>query len=278
MITSDDVARFVGENNLSGSIICLHSSFKSFGGVKATRRDYRRIRIARRDARLSRLFLSSVTRPDRRITRGTASTTRRQSTCRASATSTRPNRSSRAWLRSRAPRPARRFVRTLNPLNGFVVRGRYADALTNGQSPLNAYSVYKNIRVMGVPSFVALAGVDFTSCTPIHYAEELAGKGLFRRWAVYRGKTVEVEVGACSDGFEKLRPFTHDIERTARLGESFVRIYEFTAFIDLVARVIAERLISRIATVRHASAATIWPRRTASVVKFPPPSAMPAVC
>jgi len=127
-------------------------------------------------------------------------------------------------------------IRTKNPLNAFVVLGPLAPELVAEPSLLNAYSVYKAIH--GHRAWVVLAGVDFTSCTPIHYAEELAGRRLFRRWAIFHHQRVEVEVGACSDGFEAIGPYTKPLERVETLGASTVRIYPFGPFLTTVADLI----------------------------------------
>jgi aminoglycoside 3-N-acetyltransferase len=245
MITTADVSRFVDENGLSGSIVCLHSSFKSFGGAEGGF-DAIIDGFSSRDATLvcPAFYYQSVTYPDREnyARNGIDYAKEKNLPCVDYVDSPEQIEPCMGAI----PRALVRrgdAIRTRNPLNAFVVRGRHAAALTKDQSLLNAYSIYKNIRAMTVPSFIVLAGVGFTSCTPIHYAEELAGKGLFRRWAVYHGQTAEVEVGSCSDGFEKLRPFVGDVEKTARLGESPVRIYDFGKFIELVTRVIAERPI-----------------------------------
>jgi aminoglycoside 3-N-acetyltransferase len=125
--------------------------------------------------------------------------------------------------------------RTPNPLNSFTALGRQADFLLRGHHLLNVYSAYKQIYNNNLPACVLLAGVDFTACTPIHFAEEVAGKRLFRRWAVYHGRTVEVEVGSCSDGFENLADATRSIERVAYLGQSRLRLYPFNPFIERIA-------------------------------------------
>jgi hypothetical protein len=125
--------------------------------------------------------------------------------------------------------------RTQHPLNAFIALGAQADFLLRDQRLLNVYSVYKQIYDNGLPAHIVLAGVDFSACTPIHFAEELSGKRLFRRWAVYHGRTVEVEVGSCSDGFEKLAGVTRPIETVDYLGESRQRLYPFNPFIERVA-------------------------------------------
>jgi aminoglycoside 3-N-acetyltransferase len=111
-------------------------------------------------------------------------------------------------------------------VRGFVSRNNLDDSIVCHQKRMKA--------------FVVLAGVDYASCTPIHYAEEVAGRVLFRRWAVYHGQTVEAEVGSCSNGFEKIAEFTRDIENIDLIGKSRIRFYPFSEFIERVSKVIRE--------------------------------------
>lgn len=127
--------------------------------------------------------------------------------------------------------------RTRNPLNSFAALGRQTGFLLRDHHLLNLYSAYKQIYQHGLPAYIVLAGVDFSSCTPIHFAEEVSGKTLFRRWAVYHGRTVEVEVGSCSDGFENLASVAQPLEKVDYLGDSRIRLYPFNPFIERVAAV-----------------------------------------
>lgn len=137
--------------------------------------------------------------------------------------------------------------RTKNAMNSFCVAGPKAEELVNGKTPnivdsvYTAYTVYKNIfSCEKEKSYILLAGVDFTSCTPIHFAEEVSGKKQFRRWALYKSKITETEVGSCSDGFEALRPYLQDLEATDTVGNAKMRIYPFKEFIVKAAQVIKE--------------------------------------
>ena len=55
--------------------------------------------------------------------------------------------------------------------------------------------------------WVLLLGVDHTVNTSIHYAERLAGRKQFVRWALHRDGVVECPgFPGCSDGFGQLAP------------------------------------------------------------------------
>jgi len=62
--------------------------------------------------------------------------------------------------------------RTRNPLNSFTAIGSQAGSLLQDQHLLQVYSAYKAIYQNSLPAYIVLAGVDFSSCTPIHFAEE----------------------------------------------------------------------------------------------------------
>jgi aminoglycoside 3-N-acetyltransferase len=64
-------------------------------------------------------------------------------------------------------------------------------------------------------------GVGLNSLTLLHYAENLAGRKLFRRWANGSdGRGIEVECGGCSSGFGKLLPAMEPAIRRKHVGQS----------------------------------------------------------
>lgn len=71
---------------------------------------------------------------------------------------------------------------------------------------------------------VLLIGVDNTVNTSIHYAERLAGRKQFIRWALSpQGVRQCPGFPGCSDGFEQAAPHIQAITRTAKLGDATVR-------------------------------------------------------
>jgi len=106
-----------------------------------------------------------------------------------------------------------------HPLNSFSAVGALADELIQGQQPLDVYAPLRTLAELN--GFVILMGVDLTSLTLIHFAECLAGRNAFRRWARGEsGRVIECEAGGCSDGFEKLAPFVADLARAISVGSS----------------------------------------------------------
>jgi aminoglycoside N3'-acetyltransferase len=131
-------------------------------------------------------------------------------------------------------------VRGDHPLNSFAAIGPLAAELIAAQSLLNVYGPLKKAYSYS-PAYLVLAGVDLTSATAVHFAEEKAGRRPFRRWAKQGdGQPAEIEVGSCSDGFNKLGPVVNAIERWALVGESQWRIFPFRAFINAVAEAIVQ--------------------------------------
>lgn len=72
---------------------------------------------------------------------------------------------------------------------------------------------------------VLLLGVDHRADTSVHYAEKLAGRKQFVRWALTPAGVVECPgMPGCSDGFGALGPRLEGVARRADLGESAVEL------------------------------------------------------
>ena len=128
-------------------------------------------------------------------------------------------------------------ARGQHPLNSLTALGPHAKAIITEQGPLNVYGPYKWVYDRP-PAFLVLLGVDLTKATPIHFAEQRAGRRLFRRWGREAGRIVESETGGCSEGFNRLLPCVETIEHKLFVGPSLWRIYPFRDFIDRVSAVI----------------------------------------
>jgi aminoglycoside 3-N-acetyltransferase len=80
-----------------------------------------------------------------------------------------------------------------------------------------------------------------SSGTEVHYAEQRAGRELFRRWSRDRnGAIIESQVESCSEGFERLSDALRPLERSIDVGASHWRAYPAAEFVDLAARTIRE--------------------------------------
>jgi aminoglycoside N3'-acetyltransferase len=115
-------------------------------------------------------------------------------------------------------------VRGNHPLCSFAAVGPLANDLVQGQAPLDKFAPLR--RLAELDGAVVLMGVDLTSMTLLHLAEQMAGRQPFRRWANGPdGSPIEVETGGCSDGFEQLTPHLATTERRRTVGSSSWRVY-----------------------------------------------------
>jgi aminoglycoside N3'-acetyltransferase len=113
-------------------------------------------------------------------------------------------------------------VRGNHPLDSFTAVGPLASELIPGQAPLDVYAPLK--ALVEKNGLILLMGVGLTRMTLIHYAEQRAGRKMFRRWAKGRGgQVIEVEVGGDSDGFGNLGPSLRPLMKAARVGKSLWR-------------------------------------------------------
>jgi aminoglycoside 3-N-acetyltransferase len=65
--------------------------------------------------------------------------------------------------------------------------------------------------------------VNHTVNTSMHYAEKLAGRPQFVRWALTRNRVVECRgFPGCSNGFEAIRPRLEPYVRRVELGNAFI--------------------------------------------------------
>ncbi len=72
---------------------------------------------------------------------------------------------------------------------------------------------------------VLLIGVDHTSNTSIHYAEKLAGRKQFVRWALTQQGARECPgFPGCSEGFEQAAPHLSPFTRSTRVGNATLRL------------------------------------------------------
>lgn len=110
-------------------------------------------------------------------------------------------------------------MRTSHPLLSFV-GVKLSDALVT-------QTIYNPLVPIGwladMDGWVLLLGVDHTVNTSIHYAEKMAGRRQFLRWAWVGNRIVECPgFPNCSDGFEAIRPDVMNVTRRAQAGDSFI--------------------------------------------------------
>jgi aminoglycoside 3-N-acetyltransferase len=227
MVNGDDIRDGIRALGLSGHPICVHSSFRSFGGVDGGPLAVVNGFLAEECTVLVPAFASFFVSPpdDPRF---------------------RPERN--GWTYDSPPHLGRRDdviytpnsteidtdemgaipttlvnmpgrVRGRHPLCSFAAVGPLAQRLIEPQTPLNANAPLEALVAEG--GAVVLIGVAFNHLTLLHLAEKMAGRTLFRRWALGSdGAPMMVDTGGCSDGFNKFGPALKDLVREVWVGQS----------------------------------------------------------
>jgi len=123
--------------------------------------------------------------------------------------------------------------RTSHPILSFAgVNVNFALGTQTLYSPLEPIGALAN-----QDGWVLLMGVDHTANTSIHYAEKLAGRRQFVRWAYVRNRNRIVECSGfpgCSDGFAALADDLEGHTRRVEIGLSFVDAIPLKALIQVV--------------------------------------------
>jgi aminoglycoside 3-N-acetyltransferase len=89
--------------------------------------------------------------------------------------------------------------------------------------------------------WVLLMGVDQTVNTSIHYAEMLAGRIQFVRWALTpKGIIPCPGFPGCSDGFEAVSPLLADVIHKVELGEAIIQAMPMVNLVDRVSAMLKE--------------------------------------
>lgn len=129
-------------------------------------------------------------------------------------------------------------VRGDHPISSFAALGPRARMLVEGQEPGDVWAPLRALA--GEGGSVLLLGVDLTSFTLLHLAEQRAGRTPFRRWGRRaRVGVVACQTGGCSDGFGALEAPLEPLAREAVVGPSRWRAYPAAATVDAAAAWIA---------------------------------------
>ncbi len=113
------------------------------------------------------------------------------------------------------------------------------------EAALNAQNLGEPLAPIGVlasqAGWVILAGVHHTANTSLHYAERLAGRPQFVRWALTQDGVREIPgFPGCSDGFEKIAVSVQDLLRQVQIGGALVRAYPLQALVERAAGLIRQ--------------------------------------
>lgn len=116
----------------------------------------------------------------------------------------------------------------------------------NTQEALETQTMHQPLSPIGVLAqeggWVLLLGVDHRVNTSIHYAERLANRTQFSRWALTPTGIVECRAfPGCSEGFNKaaplLEPFTHQVQ----IGKALARALPLKRLVETVTDLLEEQ-------------------------------------
>lgn len=131
-------------------------------------------------------------------------------------------------------------VRGNHALNSFSALGPKATQLISTQTSEDVYGPFRYL--VETDAVVVMMGVDLNRMTLIHYAEQVAGRNLFRRWVQNAaGEPVVVNIGSCSNGFERLASVIEQVERKEKVGNSIWRIYPVADVVALASKAIVNQ-------------------------------------
>ena len=121
--------------------------------------------------------------------------------------------------------------RSSHPIQSFA--GIRADAVINSQR------IYDPLSPIGMlaeqDGWILLLGVDHTVNTSIHYAEKLAGRLQFIRWALLQDRVVECPgFPGDSDGFNVIAPALDKYTRRVEIGNALVQAVHLKSLIKVV--------------------------------------------
>jgi aminoglycoside 3-N-acetyltransferase len=113
-----------------------------------------------------------------------------------------------------------RARRTIHPIQSF--------AGINAEKFLAAQTILDHLAPIGLmeqaDGWVVLMGVNHTVNTSVHYAEKLAGRRQFIRWALTPKGVVECPgFPGCSAGFEAIAPEMEKFTRKVQIGGSLMQ-------------------------------------------------------
>lgn len=122
-------------------------------------------------------------------------------------------------------------TRTAHPILSF--------AGINADMPLFTQTLYEPLAPIGalaeLDGWVVLINVDHTSNTSIHYAEKLAGRKQFIRWALIGNRVVECpNYPGDSLGFQAIESYLALDTRRVPVGEGFVQAIPLQRLFEIV--------------------------------------------
>ena len=127
--------------------------------------------------------------------------------------------------------------RSSHPIQSFA--GVHADAILNSQSIFDSLAPIR--LLVDNDGWVLLLGVDHAVNTSIHYAEKLAGRLQFIRWALTRERVVECPgFPGDSEGFNAIAADVEKYTRRVEIGGALVQAVHLKSLVQAVLQKIKE--------------------------------------
>ena len=121
--------------------------------------------------------------------------------------------------------------RSSHPVLSFT--GIRVEAALAAQTLVEPLAPIAVLAQMG--GWVLLMGVNQTVNTSLHYAERIAGRPQFIRWALtYDGVLECPNFPGCSNGFDKADPWLHDQARQVVIGSARVEAFPLAGMIEQI--------------------------------------------
>lgn len=128
-------------------------------------------------------------------------------------------------------------IRSTHPIYSFS--GINADFAINSQTLQDPFAPIEALTAAS--GWVLLLGVDHTSNTSIHFAEQVAGRRQFIRWALTpKGIVTCSRWPACSYGFNQIIPRIKGVTRRVQIGNALVQAIPLVPLVDMVVTMISE--------------------------------------
>jgi len=128
-------------------------------------------------------------------------------------------------------------LRSNHPIYSFA--GVNADPFIMAQRLDAPFGPIEALTASG--GWVLLLGVDHTANTSIHYAEQVAGRRQFIRWALTpQGIITCPGWPGCSYGFNQASPKLDRVAKTIVVGKAVVQAFSLSSLVRIVTRMIQE--------------------------------------
>jgi len=120
--------------------------------------------------------------------------------------------------------------RSIHPILSFA--GVNADRFLESQTLVEPLAPFR--LLVNEKAWVLLLGVDHTVNTTLHYAEKLAGRRQFVRWALTPSGVIECTgFPGCSDGFEAIVPRLSQLVRREWVGKALIQAIPMVDLIQI---------------------------------------------